>query len=117
MYLDPGFAIAPVISNSLLLGSQDMGFMDNMPQLSTSPIYTDMSITTEPQSSITQVYTDNMSITTDKHFTETSILEQVINSYKGKIMTNDRIYMFLHTSLALCNLMRVKYVDDSFISE
>jgi len=89
LYLDPGFSIAPVISNSLLFGSQDMSCMDNIPQLSTTPIYTDMLIITEPpQSSITQVYTDNMSMTTDKHSTKTSILKQVINSYKGIIMTN-----------------------------
>lgn len=61
MYLDTGFVIAPVISKSLLIGSQDMEFLDDItPQLSTTPMYTDMS---------------------DQHFRETSILEQVINSY------------------------------------
>jgi len=95
LYLDTGFVIAPVISNSLLIGSKDMAFIDHMPQLSTAPIYTDMSITTGPQSSTSQMYPDmsittgpqsstshmytDMSITTDQHPTETSILEQVIN--------------------------------------
>lgn len=74
MYLDTDYVIAPVISNSLLIGSQDMTFMDDIPQSSTTPIYTNLSVTTEPQSSITQVYSD-MSIITDQHFTETSILE------------------------------------------
>jgi len=97
LYLDSGFVIAPAISNSLLISSQDMAFIDSIPQLSTTPIYRDMSITTDPQSSAasssyrnvsisepqstTQIYTDNnMSITTD--CAERTILEQVINLYK-----------------------------------
>jgi len=80
LYLDTGFVIAPAISNSLLIGSQDIAFMDDIPQLPTTPIYTDMSIKTKPQSSTTEIYADT-SIMIDQHFTETSILEQVINSY------------------------------------
>lgn len=83
---------------SVLIGSQDMSFKDIIiPQLSTTQIYTDMSIIptepqsstassiyrnisiTEPQSFTTQIYTDNISITTDQHSAERSILEQVIN--------------------------------------
>ncbi|XP_060857763.1 uncharacterized protein LOC132935284 [Metopolophium dirhodum] len=75
---DIGFVIAPVISNSLLIGSQDMNFMDDIPQLSTSPIYTDMSIT-EPQISVAKSKYSDMSLTTDHYSRETSSLEQVPN--------------------------------------
>lgn len=63
MYLDTGFVIAPLISESVLIGSQDMAHMDNILQSSTTPMYRDLPITPEPYS------------------TATSILEQVINSY------------------------------------
>lgn len=66
MYLETGFVIAPAISSSLLIGSQDMDFIDDIPQLLSTNL----------------INTDIMSITADQHiFTGTSILEQVINSY------------------------------------
>ncbi|XP_025207839.1 uncharacterized protein LOC112603482 [Melanaphis sacchari] len=87
---DIGFVIAPAISNSLLIGSQDMTFKDSIPQLSTTPIYTDMSIIpTEPQSStassiyrnisITEPQSFTNQITSDQHSAERSILEQISN--------------------------------------
>lgn len=65
MYLETSFVIAPAISSSLLIGTQDMDFINDIPQLLSTNL----------------INTDIMSITADQHFTGTSILEQVINSY------------------------------------